>query len=255
MTEREFVSIITPCYNSIKYIDQTIKSVLIQTYQNWEMIVVDDCSTDGSYEKVLEYAVKDSRIKAYRMEKNGGAALARNKAIEYSNGNYLAFLDSDDLWYPEKIEKQLKFMIENESDFCFTEYEHIDDKNVSLAIAKVIEKLTYKKMLLHCFTGCSTVMYRQNVNNKIYGPILMTCNDYALFLKVLHYMHNAKGYSECLTKYRIRQGSLSRNKIKKVKSFFELMINFEHRNIFMVFLFLCTNQLIRLVWKYKTPPR
>jgi glycosyltransferase involved in cell wall biosynthesis len=92
------------------------------------MLIVDDCSTDGSYEKALEYAAKDSRIKVYRMEKNGGAALARNKAIEISHGDYLAFLDSDDIWLPEKLKKQLQFMLENSCDFSFTEYEHIDEE-------------------------------------------------------------------------------------------------------------------------------
>jgi glycosyltransferase involved in cell wall biosynthesis len=245
------VSIITPNYNSEKFIAQTIESVLAQTYQNWEMIIVDDCSTDRSYDIASKYVEKDNRIKIYRMEKNGGAALARNKAIELSRGEYLAFLDSDDLWYPEKIEKQLQFMIENKYDFCFTEYVHFDEKNESFIISKVIKRLTYKRMLFHCFTGCSTVMYKQDLSNKIYGPPVKNCDDYALFLKALHYMFNAGGYSECLTKYRIRQGSLSRNKFEKLKSFFDLMINFEHRNIFMSFLFLCTNQLIKFIWKYK----
>jgi glycosyltransferase involved in cell wall biosynthesis len=245
------VSIITPCYNSVEYIAQTIESVLVQTYQRWEMIIIDDCSTDGSYEKALEYALRDSRIKVYRMGENGGAALVRNKAIEFSKGDYLAFLDSDDLWYPEKLKKQLHFMGENGCDFSFTEYEHIDDKNVPLVIAKVIKRLTYKKMLFHCFTGCSTVMYKQNMNSKIYGPLVMNCDDYALFLEVLRHMHNAKGYSECLTKYRIRQGSLSRNKIKKLKSYFYLMRKFEHINIVLSFFYLCTNQMIKLFWKYK----
>jgi glycosyltransferase involved in cell wall biosynthesis len=246
------VSIITPNYNSVEFIEQTIESVLAQTYQNWEMIIVDDCSTDRSYDIILKYAEKDDRIKAYSMEKNSGAALTRNKAIEFSNGDYLAFLDSDDVWFPEKLEKQLKFMIENECDFSFTEYEHMrDDKNASLVAAKVIGKLTYKKMLLHCFTGCSTVIYKQDLSKKIYGPPVKNCDDYGLFLQVLRYMHNAKGYSESLTKYRIRKGSLSKNKIDKIKSYFDLMINYEHINIFFVFLCLCANQLIKIVWKYK----
>jgi glycosyltransferase involved in cell wall biosynthesis len=189
------------------------------------------------------------------MEKNGGAALARNKAIELSKGDYLAFLDSDDLWLPEKLEKQLQFMIENGCDFSFTEYEHIDEEEKLLGIkAKVIKQLNYKRLLLHCFTGCSTVIYKQNMNNKIFGPIVKNCDDYALFLEVLQYMHNARGYSKCLTKYRIRRGSLSKNKIEKIISFFDLMINFEHLNVFNILFYLCTNQLIKLVWKYEIIP-
>jgi teichuronic acid biosynthesis glycosyltransferase TuaG len=252
---KAFVSIITPCYNSVDYIAETIESVIAQTYKNWEMIVIDDCSTDGSYEIILSYAEKDRRIRFYRMKKNGGAAKARNKAIEISNGEYLAFLDSDDLWLPDKLEKQLWFMIENKCDFTFTEYEHISDNGIPLAIAKVIKRLNYKKMLLHCFTGCSTVMYKQNLYNKIYGPLVTPCDDYALFLRVMKSIQNARGYFECLTKYRIRQGSLSSNKIKKLKAFLNLMLNFEHLNILQVFFYLCTNKIIKIAWKYKAVPR
>jgi glycosyltransferase involved in cell wall biosynthesis len=247
----KLVSVITPCYNGADYITQTIESVLAQTYENWEMIVVDDCSTDSSYDIILKYTEKDARIKLCRMDKNRGAAQARNKAIELSKGDYLAFLDSDDLWFPDKIEKQLQFMINNDCDFSFTEYEQVDDKNKLLSIARVTKKISYKKMLLHCFTGCSTVMYKQNLNDKIYGPLITSCNDYALFLRILQHTRNARGYPECLTKYRIRKGSLSRNKIKKMKSYFDLMINYEHINIFFMFLCLCTNQLIKIIWKYK----
>jgi teichuronic acid biosynthesis glycosyltransferase TuaG len=126
------ISIITPCYNSEQYIRQAIESVLAQTYQNWEMIIVDDCSTDRGFQIALEYAEKYSRIRVYRQEQNGGAAIARNKAIMESRGKYVAFLDSDDLWLPEKLEKQLRFMQENKSDFSFTEYEHIIDNGGEL---------------------------------------------------------------------------------------------------------------------------
>jgi teichuronic acid biosynthesis glycosyltransferase TuaG len=123
----ELISIITPNYNCAQYISQTIESVLTQTYQNWEMLIVDDCSTDGSYEIALKYAAKDNRIKVYHMDQNSGAAACRNKAIELSQGDYLAFLDSDDLWLPKKLEKQLRFMIENDCDFSFTEYEQVNE--------------------------------------------------------------------------------------------------------------------------------
>jgi glycosyltransferase involved in cell wall biosynthesis len=249
-----FISIITPNYNCVRFIAQTIESVRAQTYQNWEMIIVDDCSTDGSYEIARTYSMKDKRIKIFRMDRNSGAALCRNKAIELSNGDYLAFLDSDDLWLPEKLERQLGFMVENRCDFSFTEYEHIGEDGKLLGIkARVIKRLTYKKMLLHCFCGCSTVMYKQNMN-KIFGPVVASCNDWALFLKIVRHTNNARGYSECLTKYRIRKNSLSRNKMKKIKPFFEMMINYEHLNIFSAFFCLCIHQLIKLIWKYKGLP-
>jgi teichuronic acid biosynthesis glycosyltransferase TuaG len=128
MKTNPLISIITPCYNSALFIAQTIESVIAQTYKNWEMIIVDDCSTDTSFEIALNYAAKDKRIKVLRMEQNSGAALVRNKAIKVSQGEYLAFLDSDDIWLPEKIERQLQFMQENDSDFSFTEYEHFIEK-------------------------------------------------------------------------------------------------------------------------------
>jgi glycosyltransferase involved in cell wall biosynthesis len=246
------VSIITPCYNSAKYITQTIESVLVQTYQNWEMIIVDDCSIDDSYEIALEYAEQNNRIKAYRMEKNGGAALARNKAIELSNGDYLAFLDSDDLWYPEKIEKQLQFMIENNCDFSFTGYEHIDiNNNFMNKRNRVIKTLSYNKMLLHNFLGCLTVVYKQDLNHKIYGPNVKVNNDYALFLQVLKRSKNAKGFQECLAQYRVRQGSISKNTIIKIKSMIKILHNLEHKNLLTVIFFLISNRLIKIIWKYQ----
>jgi hypothetical protein len=106
-------------------------------------------------------------------------------------------------------------------------------------------------MLFHCFTGCSTVMYKQDRNNKIYGPIIKNNNDYALFLQILRHVHNAQGYSECLTKYRIRRQSLSRNKLNKIRSYFDLMVHIEHKNIFSAIFYLFTHQLIKYAWKYK----
>jgi hypothetical protein len=106
-------------------------------------------------------------------------------------------------------------------------------------------------MLFHCFTGCSTVMYKQDPNHKIYGPVVTNCDDYALFLRILKNCRNALGFSDCLTKYRIRRKSLSSNKIKKLPSFFEVMLNCESKNLFLAFTFLVTNQLVKYIWKYK----
>lgn len=116
--------------------------------------------------------------------------------------------------------------------------------------AKVISHLTYNKMLLHCFTGCSTVMYEQDPDKKILGPHVTNCDDYALFLRVLKQCKNARGYQNCLTKYRVRRQSLSSNKIKKLPSFFDLMLNYEGKTTLSAFFYLFTNQLIKYVWKY-----
>ena len=128
------VSIIMPNYNSEKYIEATINSVLAQTYHNWELLFVDDCSSDASLELVK--AFQDERIRIFSMKKNGGAALARNKAIEEAKGRWIAFLDSDDLWIPEKLEKQITYMQNNGVSFSYTDYEVIDENNTIISTFK-----------------------------------------------------------------------------------------------------------------------
>lgn len=245
------ISIVTPNYNCAKFIAQTINSVLAQTYTNWEMLIVDDCSTDGSYEIALDYAKKDSRIKVFRNEKNSGAAVSRNRAIKESKGEYLAFLDSDDLWKPEKLKTQLVFMQKNNCSFSFTEYEHIDENGNPLhKRARVIKKFGYKKYLFHCWTGCLTVMFKQDVNHKIYGPNVKNNNDYALFLEVLKDGRKAFGIKETFAFYRIHTGSISRNKFKKIKPYITVLNKYNHIPKIFCYFFLFTNQLIKKVWKY-----
>ena len=126
------VSIITPTYNCGDFIGETIQSVLKQTYQNWEMIIVDDASNDNTREIVEKYCEKDKRIKYYLLDQNSGAAVARTKAMELATGKYIAFLDSDDLWLPDKLEKQISFMEVNNYNFTCTAYEQVDEKGISL---------------------------------------------------------------------------------------------------------------------------
>lgn len=253
MIQQTLVSIITPNYNCKNFIAQTIESVLSQTYTNWEMVIVDDCSTDGSYEIALEYSVKDSRIKVLRNEKNSGAAISRNKAIENAKGEFIAFLDSDDLWLPEKLERQIAFMKENNCDFSFCEYEHIDEDNKSLLkVARVIKKLTYTKMMFHCFPGCLTVMYNQEVVGKVYAKDIKKNNDNALFYPVLKKCNNAMGIPVCLALYRIRKGSISRNKFKMIKPYITVLHNFEGHNILISYFCVLTHFLIKILFKYKS---
>ena len=142
------VSVIVPAYNCEKFIGETIASVLAQTYQNWEMIIVDDCSSDNTREIILDSAKKDSRIKYYFLQNNSGAAVARNTAMEQAEGEYMAFLDSDDVWLPEKLEKQLNFMRDNNVAFSATSYELIDEKSRPLGRMRVARpKTDYQRML------------------------------------------------------------------------------------------------------------
>lgn len=131
------VSIITPSYNSAKFIGKTIDSVISQTYKNWEMIIIDDCSTDSSAEFIKTYEEKDSRIKLVQLKENSGAAVARNIGIQLAQGRFIAFLDSDDSWLPEKLERQIDFMLFNDYSFTYTSYLKVDEGGKVLGIVPI----------------------------------------------------------------------------------------------------------------------
>lgn len=215
------VSIITPSYNSKKFISQTIESVQAQTYQNWEMIIVDDNSSDDSINIIESYISTDKRIKLIKLKKNSGAAVARNKAIQIALGQYIAFLDSDDLWLPEKLEQQITFMKKNKIDFSFTAYELINENGKPLNISvdsKQVGSFSYHDMLRKKATlGCSTVILWRSAFSDLNMPLLRTGQDYALWLKLLKSGKKAFIVSTILTKYRITPNSISRNKVKKAK--------------------------------------
>lgn len=249
------ISIITPNYNCGRFIAQTIESVLAQTYRHWEMLIVDDCSTDNSYQIALEYSQKDTRIKVFQNEKNSGAAVSRNKAIELSQGEYLAFLDSDDLWLPEKLERQLQFMQENDCDFSYCRYSLIDENNVPLGkVVRIPRTLSYVKYLHHCFTGCLTVMYRKDFCQEVRSFDVKNNNDFSLFLQVVKKARRAMGYNEVTGYYRIRSNSISRKKTDKVLPYFQLMHDNLNYPYLLVCWFLFCNVLIGKVWKYKKDP-
>lgn len=252
MRDFGLVSIITPNYNGARFVEQTIKSVLAQTYNNWEMLIQDDCSTDNSMEILIQWAAKDSRIKVERNAQNAGAAVTRNNAIKRSEGHFLAFLDSDDIWLPEKLEKQLDFMIDNNCDFSFARYEHIDEDGKSLGEqANVTKHLTYRKLMLHCWPGCLTVMFKQNQTNKVYCGDVKKNNDTALFLQAIKTCKNSMGLDECLALYRIRNGSISRNKWKIIQPFVKVIHDFEGKSLIWAYFCVFTHNLIKVLFKYR----
>ena len=217
----DLVSIIMPNYNCEKYIEETVNSVLNQTYQNWELLIVDDCSSDNSLEILKRFEQNDNRIKVYVNETNKGAAYSRNLALREAKGKWIAFLDSDDLWVPEKLEKQIDFMKNNNYSFSYTSYEHIDENSNSLGIRVVgPKKVTKRKMFHYCYLGCLTVMYDAEtvgviqINEKIGNGR----NDYAIWLKVCKFA-NCYYLSDVLSKYRIRKNSLSHRSLKKLIRF------------------------------------
>lgn len=210
--EEDLVSIVTPTYNCGKFIAETIESVIEQTYKNWEMIIVDDCSKDDTQTIVGKYIKNNKRIKYIKFEKNQGAAIARNVAIKEAKGKYIAFLDSDDLWSKDKLEKQIGFMKKNNYNFSYTNYEEIDEKSMPLNIQVTgPKKITKAGMYNYCWPGCLTVIYNAEKVGRVQIENLPKNNDYAMWLKVIK---KSKCYllNENLAKYRIRQGSISRNK-------------------------------------------
>lgn len=198
------VSIITPSYNSSKFIKDCVASVFSQTYKNWEMIIVDDCSKDNSKKIIKELAVKDKRIKPIFLEKNVGAAEARNAAIRQSKGKYVAFLDSDDLWNPKKLEKQLSFMYENEIAFSYTNYQFMSENGEDLSnIISAPEKMTYDSYLKNTIIGCLTVIIDREKSGEFEMPNIRSSHDMALWLLIMKRGFSAYGLDENLARYRI----------------------------------------------------
>ena len=209
------VSIITPAYNAAAYIAETIESVLAQTYTNWEMLIVNDCSKDNTVEIVQSYAAKDKRIKLINLEQNSGAAAARNTAIQNANGRYIAFLDSDDLWKKEKLQKQIEFMKQNGYVFTFTSYEHFKETKENIQNQVQIPKsLNYNQALKGNQIGCLTVMLDRNQIANIHF-ITQKHEDYILWLNILKQGITAYGIQESLALYRTGNSkSVSGNKLK-----------------------------------------
>ena len=220
------VSIVMPMYNSGPYVAQSIESVLAQTYPHWELLVVDDVSTDNSVEIVKEYAEKDSRIRLMSNPTNSGAAEARNLALREAKGRWIAFLDSDDLWLPGKLEKQVPFMAANGYHFSYTEYREMDDDGVYTGVMCTgPKKVGRTKLFAYDYIGCLTVMYERDFVGLIQIPNLKKRNDYAMWLKVVKkcpcYL-----YKEILAEYRVRSsGSVtSRNAgIQKIIKHYYIM--------------------------------
>lgn len=222
------VSIITPVYNSEKFIKDTISSVLNQTYTNWEMILVDDCSTDNSAQIINEYVKKDSRFKYIKLEQNSGAAVARNRAIKEAKGRFLAFLDSDDIWEPEKLDLQIKFMLDHKVGFTFTAYKIIDENgNPTEKIVNVPNTINYEELLKNTIIGCLTVVIDKDIVGDIQMPNLRARQDFVTWLSILKKGYTAYGINTPLAKYRVVSNSISSNKFKMIRRNWNVYRNIE----------------------------
>ena len=243
------VSIITPSYNTAEYLSDTIQSVLAQTYADWEMIIVDDCSTDNT-EEIVDKFLSDTRIRYYKNEKNCGAAVSRNCALKMARGKWIAFLDSDDLWMPEKLEKQIAFMENGNHHFSYTQYEEIDENsNPRDVIVTGPRRITHFGMNNYCWLGCLTVMYDAEHVGLIQITDIKKNNDYAMWLKV---SRKADCYllEENLAQYRRgRSGSISTHSVRTmIKWHYKLFREAEGKGV----IFSCMHTVRNIVfgvWK------
>ena len=221
------VSIITPAFNSEKFIAETIQSVQKQSYQNWEMIIVDDCSTDNTVAIIKQFVINDSRIRFFQLDKNSGAGIARDLALSKAKGRYIAFLDADDLWKPLKLERQLQFLKDNQTHFTFSFYDCIDE--VGNAVNKRVEaprNLSYRQLFFCNYVGNLTGIYEVNYFGKIAISSTRKRQDWMVWLIILKKIKKAKPVPESLAFYRIRDNSLSASKIDLLKHNFAVYRSF-----------------------------
>ena len=229
----DLISIITPCYNSSKFIDECVNSVLLQSYCNWELLLVDDCSNDNSKELLLNIEKKDERIKVTFLDNNIGAANARNVAIQKAKGKYIAFLDSDDSWDSMKLDKQISFMVQNDIAFSFTSYQSISENG--LDIISVIEapyKMTYNNYLKNTIIGCLTVIIDREKVGDFEMPSIRSSHDMALWLLIMKRGFVAYGFNENLANYRIVSSSNTSSKWDAAKDVWRVYRNLEKLSFF-----------------------
>ena len=215
MENQPLVSVIMPCYNMEKYIAATIHSVQQQTCQHWELLIVDDASTDGTADIVRSHQIQDDRIHFVVKLKHSGIADTRNQCISMAKGRFLAFLDADDLWHPEKLEQQLQFMTERNIGFSYSSYDCVDEEGKTLEkMVKSAGNLDYDAYLHNTIIGCSTVMIDTTIIGNVFVPNFRTSEDTATWLNILKKGFLAYAIEQPLTSYRIRQHSASSNKLK-----------------------------------------
>lgn len=226
------VSVITPAYNAERFIKETIQSVLDQTYSDWEMIIVDDRSNDGTVEHIKEMQAIDARIKLVELEENSGSAVARNTAIDHAKGRYIAFLDSDDSWMPEKLERQLRFMRDKDIAFSFTAYVRtLEDGTKTNYISRTPATVDWDALMKRCVIGCLTVMLDREKTGGVKMVDIRTRQDYALWLELTRRGFKAHGLGDVLAKYRVVDDSISSNKWKAAKRNWYVFRNIESQSL------------------------
>ena len=246
----DLVSIVMPAWKAERYIGESIESVIAQTYTNWELIVVDDCSPDNTSAIVQKYCKRDSRIQLIRSKSNGGPADARNQALKQAQGRWIAFLDSDDLWDEQKLCKQILFHEAQGSVLTYTEYRRFQENKSPGKVVSVPQSLTYFEILGNTAIATSTVMVDRNIS----GPLHMKdiyYDDFGCWLDLLRNGGKAYGLRMCLMEYRVLTASVSRNKIKSSVEVWKIMRKTEGLSLFMT-LKCFTSYVFRAVLKYAT---
>lgn len=233
MENQPLVSVIMPCYNMEKFIACTIESVQRQTYPNWELLIVDDTSIDKTADVVKNHQKKDDRIHFFVKPKHSGIADTRNHCIKMAKGRFLAFLDSDDVWHPEKLERQLHFMMERKIGFSYSSYDCIDEQGNPLEkTVKSAGNLDYNAYMKNTIIGCSTVMIDTTIINNVFVPNFRTSEDTAMWLNILKKGFLAYAIEQPLTSYRIRQHSASSNKLKAASDLWRVYRKQEKLSLF-----------------------
>ena len=225
------VSVIMPIYNAEKYLAETLNSIFDQDYENIEIVLVDDCSKDGSAKIISEYQKNHPEIIYYLQEKNMGAGAARNKALELAQGQYVAFLDSDDIWLPQKISKQIQLMQETKSPFSYAAIEMMDENSQTIKGKRNIkETCDYRYLLHNTIIATSSVVVDRTVLGDFRMPLRRGGQDYATWLMLLRGGAVAHGINEALVRYRVASGSLSSNKFKSIKQVWQIQTQDEKIN-------------------------
>ncbi|WP_333660647.1 glycosyltransferase family 2 protein [Chishuiella changwenlii] len=207
----DLVSIITPCYNSERFIQETYQSIFNQTYKNWEWIIVDDCSKDSSV-KIIN-CFNDDRVKLFIQDSNQGAAVARNKALDIAKGKYITFIDSDDLWLPNFLEVTINYLESNNENLVYTSYKRVDENlNFALNDFIAIDKINRNRILYNCPIPMLTSVYNASEIGVVKFPDIELREDHAMWIDLLERTKYARAIKESLAIYRMRENSVSRNK-------------------------------------------
>lgn len=220
-----------PAYNSARFIAESIKTVIAQTYTNWELLITDDCSKDDTYNIMKNFAEKDARILIYQTPQNSGAAAARNISLSHATGRYIAFLDSDDLWVPNKLEKQIDFMKKNNIAFSFSDYDVIkEDGTKTNHVIHAPKMIGYHGYLRNTIIGCLTVIIDKSMTGDFTMPLIKSSHDMALWLLIMKRGFKAYALQETLAHYRLVSTSNSSKKWRAAKDVWKVYRNIEHIN-------------------------